>query len=158
MNRSEITSPHINPEIIRNDPAYRKIQRASLAKHHIKEIIKYGKKGKFSVNIHQSSNDLFLVGDNPLLFRRTPILFSEFNEIDFLIAVSSNRIYSSTNQSFNVKSQENWVNYNAAIIDQSSGYVASGNEDYLKKSIEYYKELKKHQLHYSLAERAFKTS
>ena len=46
IDRSEIVSQYLDPEIIRNDPAFRKFQRASLAKHHIEEIVKYGKKGK----------------------------------------------------------------------------------------------------------------
>ncbi|MEQ8534157.1 MAG: hypothetical protein RIB86_20050, partial [Imperialibacter sp.] len=155
MNRANITSSQIDPEEIRANPAFRKIERAALSRHHIHEIVNHGRKGKKAINIHQSTDDIFVIGDNPLLFKRIPTLFSEFNEIDFLIAISSNRIYSSTNEVFLTRSQKNWVNYNAAIIDQSERYIASGNEHILRKSVEYFKEIESRQLKYRLAEMTF---
>lgn len=157
MERAEISSPVTDPELLRNDPTFKKIQRAFLANHHIKEIVNSGNKGKFSVNVHKAPINLFVVGDNPLLFRNTPSVFSEFNTSDFLIAISSDRIYSSTNQVFENTSLKNWSNYNAAVIQQSTRYVSCGSYDFLKKSIEYYKELKKHNLHFSLPEQTFNT-
>lgn len=158
MKQAEITSPGIDPELLRNDPNFKKIKRAFLAKHHINDIVKYGMKGKISVNIHQAPNELFIIGDNPLLFKKTPSIFSEFTTSDFLIAVSSNRIYSSTNQVFENTTLKNWANYNAAVISQSTRYVACGDIEFLQRSVRFYNELKENGLDHSLAEDAFKTN
>lgn len=154
INRSEITSKGIDPEILRNDPAYRKLQRAGIFKHHIDEMVKNGKNVNKSVNIHQSNSSTYVIGDYPLLFRKTPLLFSEFGEVDFLIAISSGRLYSSTIEP-HIATVKNSYMYNAAIIDQSTRYIACADKDELSKSIEFYNELKGQGLNLSASELAF---
>ncbi|NEN24630.1 DUF4238 domain-containing protein [Cryomorpha ignava] len=154
MDRSVIKTKGIDPEKIRNDPAYRKIYRAALFKHHIDEIIKSGKNINKLITIHQSSNEIYLIGDNPILFRRTPHLFSEFAEIDYLIAVSSQRLYSHT-----CRSLKNTLNnpraYNASVIDQSERYVACADRDFLKECVQIHDEVTKDGLNSSVKELAF---
>lgn len=158
MDKSILTFSGIDPKQLKNDSTYRKIQRAFLFKHHIDEIVKNGKKGKDWINIHQSPDEVYIIGDNPLLFRKTPANFSEFNDNDFIVAVSSNRLYSSTKNKLDNFPRGNSIKYNAAIIHQSIQYVASGNKTYLENSIQYYNEIKNRRLLPDLIKSTFKTN
>lgn len=157
MNRTVISSSGIDPKVLQNDPTFRKMQRAGLFKHQIDEMIKFGKKGTKWVNIHQSGREIYVIGDNPILFKTVPGKFSEFNDIDFLIAVSSNRIFSSTNSSFKNLTEINSIRYNAAVINQSTRYVGCSNLEALNQSIQLYTELKSLGLQSLIAERVFET-
>jgi|21_taG_2_1085346.scaffolds.fasta_scaffold25067_2 hypothetical protein len=154
MDRSEIKSKGIDPEILRNDPTYRKLKRTGLFKHHIDEMVKNGKNVRKSVNVHQSNGASYVIGDYPLLFRKTPRLFSEFGEVDFQIAISSKRLYSSTIESLKTTVENSYM-YNAAIIEQSTRYIACADKSDLQKNIEFYNELKSRGLNYSASEMAF---
>lgn len=143
MDRSTITADGVDIEALKADPAYRKINRAKLFKHHIDEMKKFGSKGTKWANIHQIGDPIYLViGDYPILFRNQSGLFSEFNDTDILIAISSDRIYSSTNEKINIFQSINFWRYNACIINQSVRYVACGNLKALEYSILFYKTLK----------------
>ena len=156
MERSNITANGIDPEVVRKDPTYRKLNRTGLFKHHIDELKNFGSKGKKWVNIHQNENDMYVIGDYPILFRNLSDKFREFNDSDILIAVSSKRIYSSTNNSLTSFSVKNSLRYNACIINQSTKYVASGNFNVLEQSIVFYKKLKEMGIIYFLDEEVFK--
>lgn len=156
MERSIITAEGIDPEILRNDPTYRKISRAGLFKHHIDEMRNFGTKGRKWYNIHQNESPIYVIGDFPFLSRFQTNEFRKFNDTDILIAVSSRRIYSSTNESLKNFAVRNSYNYNAAIIHQSLKYIACGDLQVLENSITFYKELKLLGLIYS-NEHVFKT-
>lgn len=157
MRRSIITTNSIDPEIIRNDPTYRKISRAGLFKHHIDEMRNFGMKGIKWSNIHQNEDPVYVIGDFPFLSRVQTNEFRKFNDTDILFAVSSRRIYSSTNYTLNNFSSRNSFGYNAAIIHQSLKYIASADLQVLINSIKLYKELKRLGIIYS-NEQVFKTS
>ena len=156
MERSIITAEGIDPEILRNDPAYKKLSRAGLFRHHIDEMINFGMKGKKWNNLHQNENPIYVIGDFPFLSRKKTNEFRKFNDTDILFAVSSTRIYSSTKESLNNFAQINSYSYNAAIIHQSLKYIACGDLNVLEQSIKFYKELTRVGLIYS-NERVFKT-
>ncbi|MDB5277905.1 MAG: hypothetical protein JWR61_2860 [Ferruginibacter sp.] len=139
INRSTITANGNNAEILKKDPTYRKMARAGFFKHHIAEIKNFGSKGTKWLNIHQNANDIFLIGDYPILFKNERKLFSEFNDTDILMAVSSNRIYSSTVEKLTDFNNRNSLRYNVCIISQSVNYVACRNLEVLKHSV--YKKL-----------------
>ena len=143
INNSKIVSEHINPEVLRRDPTFEKIQRVLLTKHTIDEMLKRGKKGKFYVNIHTFENDCFLLGDNPVLFRNPTSKFSNLFDSDYLFAVSSKRIFSSTEEAMNSFSGVNAFLYNAAIIDQASRFVCSNSIRLLEDSLQIYFMIKK---------------
>lgn len=143
MKRSEILSPHIDPEIVRKDPMHIKLERFRLFQHTIDEMLKGGEWGQVNINIHGLGQDGYIIGDNPILFRRTPRLFSEFSSIDCLVALTSKRIYSSTQDKLVGLKRVNAMIYNAAIIHQSSRYVASGDYDLLANSIKFYQEMQR---------------
>lgn len=157
MDRAIITTNGIDPEILRNDLAYRKMNRAGLFKHHIAEIKRSGAKGEKIINIQQAQNEIYLLGDYPILFRKQPYLFSEFNDTDILMAISSNRIYSSTLDKLHSISLKHSLQYNACIIEQSVNYVAGGDLEILKCSILLHKELKASGLIYGLNDMVFRT-
>jgi len=157
IDRSEITSRGIDSEVLRNDPIFRKVKRVDVFKHHVDEILNHSKKGSKWINLHQSNKEIYIIGDYPLLFKKTPILFSEFNEIDFLIAISSNRLYSSTVEKLENFSEINSAFYNAAVINQSVRYVGCSNIETLKRSLSFYKGLKDHGLVNSIVEKTFLT-
>ncbi len=156
IDRARIMSEGIDSEIIRNDPTMRKMQRAGLFMHQIEEMIRDGLKGRRMVQIFQMKQEVFMIGDFPMLYRRTPRLFSEFDEIDYLIAISSKRIYSSATERFENFSVDQSIIYNAAVIDQSVNYVASCNLPLLEQSVKLSKQLKAAGLLYNSIERLFK--
>ncbi|TVR38202.1 MAG: hypothetical protein EA392_10695 [Cryomorphaceae bacterium] len=151
---TEIVSPDIDPELIKSDQAFKKVHRSGLFKHHVDEMMKSQNNVRKLYNIHQSSIDEYVIGDYPILFRKTPRLFSEFGELDFLIAVSSRRLYSSTVESYAINSETSLI-YNAAIIEQSTRYVACSNQSELLKSVKFYNDLKKKGLNYTLSALVF---
>ncbi len=156
MKRSIITAKGIDPEFLRNDPTYRKIKRAGLFKHHIDAIRSYGMKGRKWINIHQNESPIYVIGDFPFLSRVQENEFKKFNDGDMLFAVSSRRLYSSTNKSLKNFAPRNSYGYNAAIIHQSIKYIACGDLQVLEQSVKFYKELKRFGLIYS-SEQVFKT-
>ncbi len=155
INRAEINSKLTDPERLRNEPAFQKLQRSGLFQHTVDEMRKFRNGGRKYVNIHQMSKDLFVIGDNPLLFRKSLHKFSEFGETDFLIAISSRRIYSSTNLSLGCLPAIHSLKYNASVINQSKRYIASSELEVLKKSVQLYKEFCKRGINYTMAECAF---
>lgn len=138
MDRATITADGIDPEVLRNDPVYRKISRAGLFKHHMAEMKSFGEKGTKWINIHQNEKPIYLIGDYPILFKKQPSLFSEFNDTDILVALSSTRVYSSTIEKLNNFRPKNSFRYNACIIEQSVNYVACGDFNTLEYSVLFY--------------------
>jgi len=156
MDSASIISEGGDPDGLKTDPTYRKLRRAGLFKHHIDEIRAMGLKGTKWINIHQSSNPVYVIGDYPILFRKHSGKFSEFNDTDILVAVSSRRIYSSTNQKISTISTQNAWRYNACIISQSVRYIACGSFETLEFSVLFYKKLKETGLIWLFPEAAFK--
>lgn len=155
VDRSGIESKGIESDVLRNDKAFRKSQRGGIMIHTINEMMKNSDSCRKSIAVHQISEDILVLGDNPLLFRRISNKFSDFGKEDFLIALSSNRIYSSTKESINTLSNLKAYEYNVAIINQSSRYVCCSNLEHLKKSIKVYDELCKQGLNNHIIERPF---
>lgn len=137
--RSEIISPLIDSEIIRKDPFYQKMERAKLFKHTIDQMSQFGKKGRISINIHEFSANLFVLSDNPIVFQRTPLQFKEFNDIDFLFAVNSRRVYSSTEKKVTNINHLDALHFNMMSIHQSVRYTACRDIKLLNESVKLFK-------------------
>lgn len=157
ITHADIDSKKINPETLKNDKDFYKTQRGGIILHTINEMISSGNSGSKFINVHQMSKDILVLGDNPLLFRKTSHKFSEFGEIDFLFALTSRRIYSSTKESLGTLPTLNAFKYNAAIINQSIRYVCSSNLDTLEKSVKVYTEFCKYGINFTMAENVFNT-
>ncbi len=158
IDNAQFSATGIDPKLLQNNQAIRKVQRAGLFRHHLNEMINFGKKGKKWVNIHQSGNEIYVIGDNPLLFKKPQKQFSEFNEIDFLIALTSTRIYSSTNNKLENFNIHNSMLYNVSIINQSIRYIGCSNLETLKESVRIYTELKNKGLYQLIIEKTFDTN
>lgn len=149
MDRAIISTTNGDAEQLRNSPAYRKLSRAGLFRHHIAEMINFGVKKNKRNNIHQHEKPIYVIGDFPFLLRNQVDEFRKFNDEDILFAVSSTRLYSSTSESLKNFTQINSYCYNAAIINQSIKYIACAELQVLEQSIKIYKELKRVGLIYS---------
>lgn len=157
MERSTSNIPHEEYDKLKRDKNYQKIERVKLFAHHIEEMIKNHSSGGSWVNILQSKNHKYVLGDYPLLFRRTPNQFVDFIELDFMIAITSKRMYLSSEKDFTNTKLENNLRYNAAVIEQSTRYIVCGDRPTLEQSVLYYNELKKEGLHYFIRNNAFDT-
>lgn len=154
--RADIESKGISPEILKRDDGFKKTKRPGLITHTIKEMINSSETSKKYINLHQMSNEILVLGDNPLLFKKMSTKFSEFGKEDFLIALTSRRIYSSTHETLGILKNINAFKYNAAVIDQSLRYVCCSNKDTLEKSVKVYEEFCRKGLNFNLAESTFR--
>ncbi len=152
---ADIKMKGIDSEILKKSEAFQKAQRSGIIIHTIKEIISNQESFKKFVNIHQIPKDILVIGDNPLLYRKSSLEFSSFGKEDFLMAITSNRIFSSTKDNLDTLTMINAVAYNAAVIHQSVRYICCGNLDVLKKSVDTYKTICKKGVTYGVEEVPF---
>ncbi|MFA9186834.1 DUF4238 domain-containing protein [Flavobacterium magnesitis] len=129
-------------DLILND-AFRKQIRTIL----YKETLKYKenlkrKESEFSFNLFEVNNDIFVIGDNPIVYERKPDTFEELFDLDYCIAISSNRIVTSTMNDVDKFTEMEGLDYNLAVISQSTRFVCSGDRTILESSIDYYKNCK----------------
>jgi len=148
------TAPSEKP--ILKDEAFRKFQRAGIFRHTISEIQKTEPpRRNFCVNFSEFKEDLFILGDYPILFVSTPRKFVELNYLDYMFPVSSKRIFIHTMDEYENFTKKLAFDFNALIIDQSKKYIVSGNRQLLENSIAYYRKLKDHGLLFGLKEKLF---
>ena len=93
---AEIKINGIDADLLRKDEAFQKSQVSGVIRHTLKEMISNPENFKKFVNIHQVGQKVVVIGDNPLLFRKLSPEFSSFGKEDFIIGLTSNRIFSST--------------------------------------------------------------
>jgi len=156
IQRAEIKSTGIEPDEIKNDSGWNKMLRIGLYKETIEQMKNSPTKRKeYCARMTEFEKDLFVIGDYPFLFKNHLGKFTDLVEDDYLIALSSKRIISSSSNkltSFNVNM---FLNYNAAIIDQSKQYIASNDLKVLKGSVEFYKKAKNENLLYFSKKKLF---
>lgn len=155
INRAEIKSVGVDPEILRDDETFKKLQRAGLFMNTINQMKWNQPSPDYYVSLKEMPYELFLIGDNPILFRSLPHTFTDLVELDYFFAVSSKRIYRSSIKELEAFTFQKALHYNTLIIDQSVKYICSGNLDFLKESIEYYKVHKSLNLMFSIRESLF---
>jgi hypothetical protein len=101
---------------------------------------------KVIVNMHTFDEDIYVLSDNPILFKSPPSTHSEIGHNDFVFPVSSKRLYSSSKDALNTFPTRNAYLYNAAAIQQATNRVVSGNLEVLKNSVNLFKDLGKRNL------------
>lgn len=138
------------------DEGFKKMHRVSLFQHQIKQMIEAGNKTPKWVTVHKKENEMFLIGDFPIVFRKVPENFSEFDKPDILFALSSNRVYASTNKEMKTISAEQCIKFNVCLIRQSKNYVASSNLELLKHCVDTYKSAIKAGIILNINESVFK--
>lgn len=135
-------SSDIDVEGLQTDPFFRKTERLMLVKHMSEEMKRIGGQGKVICNIHQPANAEFVIGDYPFLLQKTSNEFGRLFSNDYLFALSSNRIYSSTKSSIDNFSHINAALYNASIVHQSKRYICASNRETLENAIKTYRSYK----------------
>ncbi len=156
IKRAEINSIGIDPEELRKDEGWNKIQRMGLYKETIKQMTNSPtKRESIYVKIAEFEEDIFVIGDYPLIFKNQLSKFTDLVEDDYFIALSSKRILSSSLKPLVKLTKRMSLNYNAAIIDQSKKYIASNNLNLLQVSVDFYKVLKEKHIHYFVKNRLF---
>lgn len=144
MMRSKITSDQIDPEKLRNNETYRKLERIKIFKHTFEEISNSKPpKSSFFMKLSELENDCFLLGDFPILYKSIPRRFSDLGYMEYLFAISSTRIISCTLKPFGRVTKQVAYAYNSFIIDQSLKYVCASNYEILSENVEFYKRAKK---------------
>lgn len=154
--RARINSDGIDIEKLRLDKNLHKIKRTGLFIDTINKLKENKPDIKDSyVKLSEFDRDTFILGDYPILFESTPSKFTDLGYMDYLFALSSRRIYSSTKAQFGAFTYKDALSYNFLIILQSEKYVCSGNLNLLQNTVEYYRKFKKIGLLYIMKERLF---
>ncbi|MBX0335548.1 DUF4238 domain-containing protein [Pontibacter sp. HSC-14F20] len=154
--RAKIDSDGINPITLRNDRNFTKMQRSGLFIHTVNKLKEsIPEVNKYFAKITEFGIDTFILGDYPIVYESTPKEFTDLGYLDFLFALSSRRIYSSTKSAFGEFTKYDIIYFNVLIIMQSKKYICSGNLELLETSVKCYKELVRLGLHYNLEKNLF---
>lgn len=156
--RAEIvTNGNITSDEIKNDPSLNKILRSKLYSETIDQcltqktnIVEY-----FS-QLSEFEDDIFIIGDNPVVFEKHMGKFTDFGTTGYCLALSSNRIHFQSYEPIPNFTKGSALIYNAIVIDQSKICVAASNLKILTDSIELYKKLKNLNLLLDMKKRLFK--
>ncbi|MGB3080758.1 MAG: DUF4238 domain-containing protein [Saprospiraceae bacterium] len=140
IDRTKIMSDSISPEKLRDDQTFRKLLRSQIAYHTLKQIELSPIDTISTPSLRQFPKDIFVLGDNPLVYRTAPKLFREFGETDLMIAISSSRIFSLTSVKMKVFERSKAMMYNAFIIHQSLRYVVCSDRNILTEAVTSYNE------------------
>jgi hypothetical protein len=155
LEQSTISWLNIDPTILKKDEMFSKLFRVGLLNWTIDEMAKSNTKDSKMLNIHQFHHDIFIISDNPILFKKKPSSFSEFNDFDFMIALSSKRIYTSTYSKLEPFSLINVIHYNTCVIEQSVRYAGCCSREILSESVLSYKKVKNYGIEKIILEKAF---
>jgi hypothetical protein len=129
-------------EKLKSDPNHLKLIRPNFPNEIIMNIAK-PKKGKSNSQLFEFEEEYFLIGDYPILFKKTPSQVDELLNGDFILPISSKRIYRTTEGKLELNfSFDNAVDFNALLIEQSEYYICGPNKEYLEKCVKYWKLMK----------------
>jgi hypothetical protein len=85
--------------------------------------------------------DVFLLSDFPMIFSKHPIYLDDLINNDYLLPVSSSRIYYYTQRSGLELSFNKILKINSLLIYQADKYICGPNKEFLIKCIDYSKKL-----------------
>ncbi len=100
------------------------------------------KKNGFITKIFEIKNNFLILGDNPIIYEREPESFDDIFDLDYCIAISSNRIVMQSLTEVDFFSDSMVMDYNNLVIEQSKRFVCSGSKQILQSCIEYSKNVK----------------
>ena len=100
------------------------------------------KKNGFITKIFEIKNNFLILGDNPIIYEREPESFDDIFDLDYCIAISSNRIVMQSLTEVDFFSDSMVMDYNNLVIQQSKRFVCSGSKQILQSCIEYSKNVK----------------
>jgi len=137
----EILNDPSQVAFLMNDPIHKKMERSKMTLTAFEEILKNKKKGGKDNRIIDMKNEIFVLGDYPILFEKNPENQTELITLDFLIPLNSKRMFSSRTEDLVFFDYDDAMIYNALIIDQSQTTICSANKQVLDESIRLYKHL-----------------
>lgn len=128
---------------LKNNDSFMKQQRTLLYRNTLKnpENLKRKKIGCFT-RLFEIENNMLLIGDNPIVYNENPNTFDDLVDLDFCIAISSNRLVMNSLIEVKEFGLNKRMNYNYAVLNQSERYVCSGDKNLLDASVKYYKNVK----------------
>ena len=123
---------------LKNDVNYKKIARAFISNQALKNFTQI--QGQIHAQLFDKGRDLFLLGDYPMVFKKTPSTFDDLFHTDFYLPISSKRLFYSARNQRELKFEFGKIlRINALVIDQSVRYICSPNLEYLRDNVTYYK-------------------
>lgn len=134
---------------------FKKIEKVIVPNLIIKELKNYKLPKRFCSKLIDKNNDIFLLGDYPMLFRKEPESFDDIISRDYILPISSKRIYSISQNNCLEFDFSKATTLNTLIIHQSQRFVCSPDKVFLEKSVEYYKKQLGNLPHLYLREKVF---
>ncbi|MDI6045661.1 hypothetical protein [Flavobacterium yafengii] len=101
------------------------------------------KKISFFTKIFGIKNNILILGDNPIVYVKEPESYEDIFDLDYCIAISSNRMVMQSLNKVDFFCDSKVMDYNNLVIEQSKKYVCSGNKLLLQTCVDYYKNVKK---------------
>lgn len=134
-------SDTVKEQVLKQDWSYKKFSRAVITLQALRDFTK--KPGQFYSQLIDKGEDLFLLGDYPMVFKKTPTTFDDLFHTDYYLPISSKRIFCKYENDCELKFDfTKIIKLNAIIINQSVRYVCCSNSEYLERSVAYYKAIK----------------
>ena len=100
------------------------------------------KKNQVITKIFEIKNNILILGDNPIVYEREPESFDDLFDLDYCIAISSNRIVMQSSKEVDFFCDSMVMDYNNLVIGQSKRYICSGDKPFLQTCIDYHKNVK----------------
>lgn len=132
-----------NAEELKNSEAFKMHQRTLLYKETTNDVTKVKRKFKgFFAKIFELEKDIFIIGDNPIVFQETPSNFEDLYDLDNMIALTPRRIFTNSLTEIGSFGFNKALEYNHFVISQSKRFVCSGDKILLEESVKYHKKIK----------------
>lgn len=139
---------------LKDDVSYKKMQRAFIFRKAIDGM--KNSQGQLYTQLFGRKDELFLLGDYPVVFKKTPSTFDDLIHKDYYLPISSNRLFHSSKDEHPLSFDYDKIGrFNVLIIDQSVRYICSPNLDCLKRSVAFYKKIKATNLFHELIGKVF---
>jgi hypothetical protein len=154
-NEQKITDT-IKEQELKDDLSYKKFARADIILQALRNFNQ--KPGQVYAQLFDKAEDLFLLGDYPMVFERIPATFDDLFHTDYYLPVSSKRLFGKSENDRELAFDfEKIIKLNAIIIDQSVRYVCCSSLEYLERSVAYYEAVKAKSLIPLIHKHIFKT-
>jgi len=121
---------------------FKKIDRLLLPNKIIRGIKNQRLSGGFYSKLFEKNENIFLLGDYPMLYKTEPTCFDEILNKEVLLPISSKRLYAISNHNSKNFDFSKVTTFNTLIINQSVRYVCGTDKVFLEKSVDYYKKQK----------------
>lgn len=132
-----------NVEELKKSEAFKIHQRTLLYKETTNDVTKVKRKFKgFFAKIFELEQDIFIIGDNPIVFQEIPATFEDLYDLDNMIALTPRRIFTNSLTEIYSLGFDKALDYNHFVISQSKKFVCSGDRKLLEESVKYHKKVK----------------